>query len=240
MKLGFFFIMANETILIADDESHIRELVQMYLERDGYTVITASDGLEALNQVQFENPDLLVLDLNMPEMDGWEVCRRIRAESNLPILMLTARDDAFDRVAGLEMGADDYLTKPFEPREVVARVRAILRRVVGGNTAVSTTPQVVELGDVVIDPNGREVTINGSKASLRTKEFDLLMAMSEHVNIVLSRDQLLNLVWGYEYYGETRTVDVHVAHLREHLSNSNVSIETVWGMGYKLVVVSGE
>jgi DNA-binding response OmpR family regulator len=227
--------MTNETILIADDEAHIRELVQLYLERDGYTVITAVDGLETLNQVKYEKPDLLVLDLNMPEMDGWEVCRRVRGESNLPILMLTARDDAFDKVAGLEMGADDYLTKPFEPRELVARVRAILRRV--GETAVAPTPNKPrQLGNVTINPVSREVTIAGQRANLRTKEFDLLLTMADHVNSVLSRDQLLNLVWGYEYYGETRTVDVHIAHLREHLNGSNLKIETVWGMGYKLII----
>jgi DNA-binding response OmpR family regulator len=227
--------MTNETILIADDEAHIRELVQLYLERDGHTVITAVDGLETLNQVKYEKPDLLVLDLNMPEMDGWEVCRRVRGESNLPILMLTARDDAFDKVAGLEMGADDYLTKPFEPRELVARVRAILRRV--GETAVALTPNKPrQLGNVTINPVSREVTIAGQRANLRTKEFDLLLTMADHVNSVLSRDQLLNLVWGYEYYGETRTVDVHIAHLREHLNGSNLKIETVWGMGYKLII----
>lgn len=225
--------MPQETILIADDDASIRELARMYLEKDGYGVVTAVNGLEALQQIKETQPALLVLDLMMPEMDGWEVCRRVRVEGNLPILMLTARDDDIDKIVGLEMGADDYLTKPFNPRELVARVRAILRR--GSVTAVPPTTQTRQIGNVTIDPAGREVTVAGERINLRTKEFDLLLALFDHVNIVLSRDQLLDLVWGYEFYGQTRTVDVHIAHLRDKLSNSNLSIETVWGMGYKLV-----
>ena len=227
--------MASETILIADDEASIRSLVGMYLRKDGYQVITANDGLQTLAQVKEKKPDLLVLDINMPDMDGWEVCRRIRTESNLPILMLTARDDAFDKVAGLEMGADDYVTKPFEPRELVARIRAILRR--ASSDDEPTSRQVRQLGDITIDPAAREVMRGHKRISLRTKEFDLLLTLADHVNMVLSRDQLLDLVWGYEFYGRTRTVDVHIAHLRDKLSGSRAVIETVWGLGYKLVLL---
>lgn len=225
--------MADETILVVDDEANIRELARMYLEQEGYRVVTANDGRQALDAVQTQSPALMILDLMLPEMDGWEVCRRVRANSNLPILMLTARDDDIDKIVGLELGADDYLTKPFNPRELVARVRAILRRV---SAAVQQPEnQIKRLGNVVIDSAAREVTIAGQRVILRTKEFDLLFTLMTHANIVLSREQLLDKAWGYEYYGETRTVDVHIAHLREKLNQSDLAIETVWGMGYKLV-----
>jgi len=223
--------MAGEIILVVDDERNIRELARMYLEQDGYQVAVARDGAEALRQIQTVRPSLMILDLMLPEVDGWEVCRRVRASSDLPILMLTARDDDVDKIVGLELGADDYLTKPFNPRELVARVRAILRRT--GRSAEQARP--VHVGDVVIDPARREVTVSGEAVSLRTKEFDLLLALAEHRGIVLSRDKLLELVWGFDFPGQTRTVDVHVAHLREKLAHSTVAIETVWGVGYKLV-----
>lgn len=226
--------MANQTILVVDDEQNIRDLAKLYLEKDGYKVETAVDGAQALAMVKANPPTLMVLDLMLPEVDGWEVCRQIRIDSTLPILMLTARDDDIDKIVGLEMGADDYLTKPFNPRELVARVRAILRRAEPDQTA-NGLPQAKTIGDVSIDPGSREVKISGLRANLRSKEFDLLLILMEHENIVLSRDQLLDLVWGYDFYGQTRTVDVHVGHLREKLTGSQVSIETVWGMGYKLI-----
>ena len=228
--------MTRETILIADDEANIRELARMYLEKEGYQVETAVNGVQALTKIKETKPALLVLDLMMPEMDGWEVTRRVRVEGNLPILMLTARDDDIDKIVGLEMGADDYLTKPFNPRELVARVRAILRR--GGAAdfdKLNHPDKIRQLGNVIVNPASREVTVAGERITFRTKEFDLLLTLLDHVNIVLSRDQLLDLVWGYEFYGQTRTVDVHIAHLREKLSGSDLEIETVWGMGYKLV-----
>ena len=225
--------MANQTILVVDDEQNIRDLAKLYLEKEGYAVETAVDGAQALAMVKEHPPTLMVLDLMLPEVDGWEVCRQIRSTSNLPILMLTARDDDIDKIVGLEMGADDYLTKPFNPRELVARVRAILRR--ADPSQPNGVPQAKTIGDVSIDPGSREVTIAGERNSLRSKEFDLLLTLMEHENQVLSRDQLLDLVWGYEFYGQTRTVDVHVGHLREKLAGSQVSIETVWGMGYKLI-----
>lgn len=229
--------MTSATILVADDEANIRELARLYLRKEGYRVVTVNDGAEALAKVVEDAPDLLVLDLMMPNVDGWEVCRRIRVDNDLPILMLTARDDDIDKIVGLEMGADDYLTKPFNPRELVARVRAILRR--AGHDAPDARPVVRQVGQVTIDPAGREVRVNGRRVEMTAKEFDLLLTLADHKNIVLSRDQLLDLVWGYEYYGKTRTIDVHVANLREKLSDSGIVIETVWGLGYKLVEKSG-
>ena len=226
--------MPNEMILVVDDEANIRDLTRLYLEKDGYKVILAQDGAQALTLVKENELALIVLDLMLPEVDGWEVCRRVRADNNVPILMLTARDDDIDKIVGLEMGADDYLTKPFNPRELVARVRAILRRV-NNSPGDNATNEARQVGNVTIDPSSREVTVEGGRVQLRTKEFDLLLTLADHQNIVLSRDQLLDLVWGYEFYGQTRTVDVHIAHLREKLSGSNLVIETVWGMGYKLV-----
>ena len=223
-----------ETILIADDEANIRDLARLYLEKEGFRVRTASDGAAALEEVRREPPALLILDLMMPRLDGWEVCRRVRAEGNLPILMLTARDQDIDKIVGLEMGADDYLTKPFNPRELVARVRAILRRA-APEKPLADRPR--RLGRLTIDPTSREVTLDDTPIALRAREFDLLLTLADHANQVLSRDQLLDLAWGYEYYGQTRTVDVHVAHLRDRLAGSGVEIETVWGRGYKLSVV---
>jgi DNA-binding response OmpR family regulator len=225
-----------ETILIADDEASIRDLARLYLEKEGFRVTAVENGAQALAQIRREPPALLVLDLMMPEMDGWEVCRRLRAESDLPILMLTARDQDIDKIVALEMGADDYLTKPFNPRELVARVRAILRRA-GGRPGLDRPRHI---GRVTIDPISREVSVDDEPVVLRAREFDLLLALVDHANQVLSRDQLLDLAWGYEYHGQTRTVDVHVAQLRDRLADSGVEIETVWGRGYKLSVREGQ
>ena len=226
--------MAGETILVVDDEANIVELAALYLEQEGFRVLSAADGASALEMIARQPPALLVLDLMLPEVDGWEVCRRVRsgrAAPDLPIIMLTARDDDVDKIVGLELGADDYVTKPFNPRELVARVKAILRR-----TRRAAQPQApVHAGDVTVDPARHEVTVAGQPVELRPKEFDLLLALAEHRGIVLSREQLLDLVWGYDFYGETRTVDVHVAHLRKKLANSSAEIETVLGVGYKLV-----
>jgi two-component system alkaline phosphatase synthesis response regulator PhoP len=226
--------MSGELILVVDDEAHIVELARLYLEREGFRVDSVADGRAALEQAEKEPPALMVLDLMLPGLDGYEVCKQVRAKSVLPIIMVTARDDDIDKIIGLELGADDYLTKPFNPRELVARVKAILRR--------STTPRghkeetkPIHVGDVTIDPARREVTVAGRQASLRTKEFDLLHALAENRGLVLTREQLLNLVWGYDFLGQTRTIDVHVAHLRKILAGSRVSIETVTGVGYKLV-----
>ncbi|GIK66596.1 MAG: DNA-binding response regulator [Chloroflexota bacterium] len=229
--------MAEETILIVDDEQNIIELASMYLKKEGFQIISAGDGLTGLRMAQDENPTLVVLDLMLPGLDGWEVCKRLRAESNVPILMLTARDDDIDKIVGLELGADDYMTKPFNPRELVARVKAILRRLEPRSTHrnAQQANQKMYVGNVTIDPASRTVYVGDRLADLRTKEFDLLVALVENKGIVLSREKLLDLVWGFDFYGETRTVDVHVAHLRHKLEGSNAPIETVWGIGYKLV-----
>ena len=225
--------MTGETILVVDDEVNIRELARMYLEQEGFRIVTAVNGQQALEQVRQDPPALVVLDLMLPEVDGWEVCRQIRKTSNLPIIMLTARDDDIDKIVGLELGADDYLTKPFNPRELVARVRAVLRRTLPDENQPAN--KVRRLGDVIVDPGRHEVTAAGQRINLRTKEFDLLVTLMDHANMVLTREKLLDLVWGYEYYGATRTVDVHIAQLREKIKESNLRIETVWGKGYKLV-----
>ncbi len=227
--------MTGELLLVVDDEPHIIELAQMYLEREGYRVISAADGVEALAAVEQQHPALVVLDVMLPKLDGLEVCRTLRKnEDPVAILMLTARDEDIDKILGLELGADDYLTKPFNPRELVARVKAVLRRSQADKTPVDDTP--VQLGDLLIDPLRREVRVNGNLVEMRTQEFDLLLTLARHNGIVLSRDQLLDLAWGYDYYGNTRTVDVHIGHVRKKLNESQVKIETITGIGYKLVL----
>jgi DNA-binding response OmpR family regulator len=223
--------MAEKTILVVDDEDHIVELAQMYLEQAGYRVESAGDGHQALTRVRRRRPALVVLDLMLPGLDGFEVCRRLRGEYDLPIIMLTARTDDVDRIVGLELGADDYVTKPFNPRELVARVGAVLRRY-----QKSVRPaQVVTVGELVVDPASREARIADRLLELRPKEFDLLLTLAEHRGLVMSRNQLLDLVWGYDFPGGTRTVDAHISHLRAKLEGGEVIIETHRGIGYKLV-----
>ena len=225
--------MAGTLILLVDDEQNILRLARMYLERDGYKVEAVTDGKMALKAVHQYKPALMVLDLMLPEVDGWEVCRQLRAERNpVAILMLTARDEDVDKILGLELGADDYLTKPFNPRELVARVKAILRR---DERSSQPGEALLRAGDLVLDPNRREATAAGVLIPLRTQEFDLLRVLVENKGLVLSREKLLELAWGYDYFGETRTVDVHVGHLRKKLAGSMAQIETVIGVGYKLV-----
>jgi len=226
--------MTGELILLVDDEPNIIELAQLYLEREGYNIITASDGKSALDAVEKQRPALIVLDLMMPEVDGLEVCRTLRGKKDpVSILMLTARDEDIDKILGLELGADDYLTKPFNPRELVARVKAVLRR--SSTLSEVILEKQIQFGDILIDPRRREVRISGQPIEIRTQEFDLLYTLARQPGIVLSRDQLLDQAWGYDYYGNTRTVDVHIGHLRKKLSGSNVKIETVTKVGYKLV-----
>jgi DNA-binding response OmpR family regulator len=220
------------TILVADDEKHIVQLIKLYLTNEGYQVETAADGQEALDKARRLRPDLIILDLMMPRVDGWEVCRRLRKESNVPVIMLTARTDDVDKIVGLELGADDYVTKPFNPRELVARVKAVLRR-----AQAQVEPDVViEVGNVHIDPARREVRVGGKPVQLRAKEFDLLLALAQEEGRVLTREALLSRVWGYTYLGDSRTVDVHVTWLRDKLSGSTAQVQTVRGLGYKLVV----
>jgi two-component system alkaline phosphatase synthesis response regulator PhoP len=224
-------VAARALILVVDDEEPIRQLASLYLEKEGFQVACAADGPEAIEMAQRQKPALVVLDVMLPTIDGFEVCRRLRQDSEVPILMLTARNEDVDKIVGLELGADDYLTKPFNPREMVARVKAILRRYESGQRAGPT----LRLGPVTIDKQRREARAGDKELALRTKEFELLAAFLENAGIVLSREQLLDLVWGYDFYGETRTVDVHVQHLRQKLAGSGVGIQTVRGVGYKLV-----
>ena len=218
------------TLLLVDDEKNIIELERMYLEKEGYKIEVAYDGKAALEKFRATQPAAIILDLMLPGIDGWELCRRIRQESDVPIIMLTARDQDIDKIVGLELGADDYLTKPFNPRELVARVKAIFRRV---NPAPKT--QRVVVGDVTLDQDRREVTAADKPVELRTKEFDLLAVLMQNPGIVLTRERLLEIAWGYDFAGETRTVDVHVAHLRKKLAGAQTQIETISGVGYKLV-----
>ena len=222
-------------ILVVDDEPNIIELAKLYLERDGYQVKDATNGQDALSRFSAVNPDLIILDLMLPDIDGFEVCRQIRAKSEVPIMMLTARKEDIDKIVGLELGADDYLTKPFNPRELVARVRAILRRYQTG----LKPSDIVEVGGLRIDLSGHEVSVGGQQVKLRTKEFALLATFAQNLGIVLSREKLLEMVWGFDYYGETRTVDVHVNHLRDKIAGSGINIETVRGTGYKMTITEG-
>lgn len=225
--------MAGELILIVDDEPSIVQLARMYLERDGFRVEAVGSGRAALEAVARLRPALVVLDIMLPELDGLEVCRQLRAQGDpSSILMLTARDEDIDKILGLELGADDYLTKPFNPRELVARIKAVLRR---GEKFATSAGTPLHVGDLVIDPARREVLIKGQLVPLRTQEFDLLQVLAEHRGLVLNREQLLEKAWGYDYYGQSRTVDVHIGHLRQKLSGSSTRIETVIGIGYKLI-----
>jgi len=226
--------MTSELILLVDDEPSIIQLSRMYFERDGFRVQEIQDGEAALEAVAKYRPALIVLDVMLPKLDGFEVCRTLRARGDsTPIIMLTARDEDIDKILGLELGADDYLTKPFNPRELIARVKAILRRS-DGKQQVDGKP--VHRGDLMIDPVSREVRIAARTVDLRTQEFDLLLTLAEQPGRVFSREQLLQLAWGFDFYGQTRTVDVHIAHLRKKLEGGSVKIETVTGVGYKLVV----
>ena len=221
----------TERILVVEDEANIASFVAAYLEKAGFAVERAATGAEAIAKAESTDPALILLDLNLPDIDGLEVCRRIRATSQVPILMLTARDDDIDKIVGLEVGADDYVTKPFNPRELVARIKTILRRTAAPAPASERGPLV--LGTVKIDAARREVTVAGRSVQLAPKEFDLLHALMEHRGIVLTRDQLLERVWGYTFAGDTRTVDVHVRQLRRKLGDAS-PIVTVWGVGYKV------
>lgn len=224
----------NDLILLVDDEPSIIKLARLYLEREGFHIQSAKDGETALGMIEREHPALVVLDVMLPRLDGFEVCRRLRASENpAAILMLTARDEDIDKILGLELGADDYLTKPFNPRELVARVKAILRRGDRGRKDDNLSP--IHVGDLIIDPARREVRLADLRLNLRTQEFDLLLTLAEHRGLVLSREQILQKAWGFDFYGQTRTVDVHVAHLRKKLEPSSVKIETVTGVGYKLI-----
>jgi DNA-binding response OmpR family regulator len=220
-----------QTVLVVEDEASIASFVAAYLKNAGYAVRTTASGAEALKLVASEKPALVVLDLMLPDMDGVEVCRRIRQTTDMPVLMLTARDEDVDKIIGLEVGADDYMTKPFNPRELVARVRAILRRATTEREKGESA--VLVHGDLTVDAGRREARVGEEEIQLAPKEFDLLWELLDHRGLVLTRDQLLERVWGYTFAGDTRTVDVHVRQLRRKLGDAS-PIVTVWGVGYKV------
>lgn len=220
--------MERGTIVVVDDEANIADLVDLYLARDGYRVLKAPTGEAGLEAVRTHSPRLVVLDVGLPDIDGLEVCRRLRQTSNIPVIFLTARDGEVDRVLGLELGGDDYLTKPFSPAELVARVKAVLRRVDG-----AAAPEVVQAGPVTVDVGRREVLVADEPVEFTTKEFDLLRFLAERPGLALSRQQILDGVWGYDWFGDARTVDVHIAQVRKKLGD-RVVITTVRGVGYRL------
>jgi DNA-binding response OmpR family regulator len=224
-------VTGQQSILVVEDEASIASFVALYLKNSGYAVRSVSTGQSALSQLAAEVPALVILDLNLPDIDGIEICRRVRKSSDVPILMLTARDEDVDKIIGLEVGADDYLTKPFNPRELVARVKTILRRA----TPERRRDQGEELthGDLLINAGKREVHVGEDEIQLAPKEFDLLWELLDHRGLVLTRDQLLERVWGYTFAGDTRTVDVHVRQIRRKLGDAS-PIVTVWGVGYKV------
>ena len=217
-------------ILIVEDEANIRELLRLYLEREGYTVLEAENGVEGIKKWKSDKPDMLLLDVMMPVMDGWAVCREIRAESDVPIIMLTAKGETADRVSGLEMGADDYIVKPLEMPEVIARVRAVFRRM-----APDDAPEKLSFDNLVIDKQAYDLVIKGKRVDAPPKDIELLYFLASSPNRVFTRAQLLDDVWGFDYFGDTRTVDVHVKRLREKLEgvSDKWELKTVWGVGYK-------
>ncbi len=225
----------NSKILIVDDESNIVELIRLYLEKEGFFTVSAKNGTEALAKFRSENPDLIILDIMIPEPDGWQVCREIRRSSNVPIIMLTAKSETFDKVLGLELGADDYLTKPFEAKELVARVKAVLRRT---ETKEGEQKKVITFENLSINIDNYELKINGKLIDVPPKELELLYFLASNPNRVYTREQLLEEVWGFDYFGDSRTVDVHIKRLREKLESveGNWHLKTVWGVGYKFEV----
>ena len=225
-------------ILLVDDDPNIRQLVNLYLEKEGYEVDMAERGDEAVEKFKADPPNLMLLDVMLPGMDGLQVCREVRKVSNIPIIMLTARDETFDKVLGLEMGADDYVSKPFEMKELIARIKAVLRRF----TTTETTDKALSFPGLTINISQYKVTFMGRELEIPPKELELLHFLASYPNKVFTREQLLEQVWGYDYYGDSRTVDVHVKRLREKLvdcENMGWSIKTVWGVGYKFEVRAG-
>ena len=222
-------------ILVVDDDRNICELLKLYLENDGYTVFVANDGQEAVEMFQSKAPELVLLDIMLPKMDGWQVCREIRKTSNTPIIMLTAKGETFDKVLGLELGADDYVTKPFDAKEVMARVKAVLRR---SDTKESNAEKEIVFPNLTINLSNYELKINGNIVEVPPKELELLYFLASNPNRVFTREQLLEEVWGFDYFGDTRTIDVHVKCLREKLENvsDEWDLATVWGVGYKFEV----
>ncbi len=228
--------MAMGKVLVADDDKNICELLRLYLVKEGFQVVLAGDGEEALARFSAENPDIILLDVMMPRLDGWQVCREIRKKSECPIIMITAKGETFDKVLGLELGADDYVVKPFETKEIVARIKAVLRRT--GKSAAENDVKEVSYDKLVVNMTKYELKVDGKVVDTPPKELELLYHLASNPNRVYTRDQLLDEVWGFEYYGDSRTVDVHVKRLREKLEgvSDKWTLKTVWGVGYKFEV----
>jgi len=226
--------MSNK-ILVVDDDLNICELLKLYLENEGYTAFVANDGQAAVDTFASKNPDLVLLDIMLPKMDGWQVCREIRKTSSVPIIMLTAKGETFDKVLGLELGADDYVTKPFDAKEVMARIKAVLRRSKGESGTAAQEKKTVSYDKLEINIENYEMKVNGVVVDTPPKELELIYHFASNPNRVYTRDQLLDEVWGFDYYGDSRTVDVHVKRLREKLEgvSDKWSLKTVWGVGYK-------
>ena len=222
-------------VLIVDDDTNICELLRLYLEKEGYSTVIANDGEEAVEAFKNNSPDIILLDVMLPKLDGWQVCREIRKTSQVPIIMLTAKGETFDKVFGLELGADDYVTKPFESKEVVARIKAVMRR---GVKTPENTDKVVKYDKLVINLTNYELWVDGKQIDTPPKELELIYHLASNPNRVFTRDQLLDEVWSFDYYGDSRTVDVHVKRLREKLEgvSDKWSLKTVWGVGYKFEV----
>lgn len=226
--------MSMEKILVADDDKNICELLRLYLEKEQYSVVIANDGNEAINKFNAHNPDMVLLDIMMPGLDGWQVCREIRKKSNCPIIMVSAKGETFDKVLGLELGADDYVVKPFDAKEIIARIKAVLRRSAGA-AVVENSVKEVSYDQLIVNMTKYELKVGGKVVDTPPKELELLFHLASNPNRVYTRDQLLDEVWGFEYYGDSRTVDVHIKRLREKLEgvSDQWSLKTVWGVGYK-------
>ena len=226
-----------DKILVADDDLNICELLRLYLEKEGFEVVMAHDGEEAVARFESEKPSLILLDIMMPKLDGWQVCRQIRQKSDCPIIMLTAKGETFDKVLGLELGADDYVVKPFDTKEIVARIKAVLRRS-GPAGAAANEVKEVSYDKLTVNMTRYELKVDGKVVDAPPKELELLFHLASNPNRVFTRDQLLDEVWGFEYYGDSRTVDVHIKRLREKLEgvSDQWSLKTVWGVGYKFEV----
>lgn len=228
--------MENQKILIVDDDDNICELLRMYLTKDGFDTAIAADGEQAIDLADRYKPDLILLDIMMPRLDGWQVCRQVRKTSEVPIIMLTAKGEVFDKILGLELGADDYISKPFDTKEVVARIKAVLRR--SSEKDKKNAIKEVRFDKLIINLTNYELTVDGKQIDTPPKELELIYHLASNPNRVYTRDQLLDEVWGFDYYGDSRTVDVHVKRLREKLENvsDKWSLKTVWGVGYKFEV----
>ncbi len=228
--------MSKTTVLIVDDEKNICELIRLYVEKEGFLTSVAYDGKTAVERVREIKPDIVLLDIMLPEKDGWEVCREIRAFSNVPVIMITAKGEVFDKVLGLELGADDYIDKPFEPKELIARIKAVLRRFEQNATEKETADEL-RFDGLVINQERYEVYLDGERLEMPPKEFELLHFLAKNANKVYTRNQILDEIWGYDFFGDTRTVDVHIKRIREKIereeNDNQWQLKTIWGVGYK-------